>query len=144
MIRRPPRSTRTDTLFPYTTLFRSAVVQVVSFSGASGHRRQHKRSQQQRRDRPAVPEWSRDEGVGTGAGGAVRGHGRTLHRQATALAAARPGAQNHFSGLSLPATSAMPWPTSPTKPAPASPPSPTTSAPVAATRPDPPAPSPPT
>src|SRR3546814_5621835 len=26
MIRRPPRSTRTDTLFPYTTLFRSASV----------------------------------------------------------------------------------------------------------------------
>src|SRR3546814_2712989 len=25
MIRRPPRSTRTDTLFPYTTLFRSTV-----------------------------------------------------------------------------------------------------------------------
>src|SRR3546814_19339537 len=25
MIRRPPRSTRTDTLFPYTTLFRSNV-----------------------------------------------------------------------------------------------------------------------
>src|SRR3546814_18967638 len=24
MVRRPPRSTRTDTLFPYTTLFRSA------------------------------------------------------------------------------------------------------------------------
>src|SRR3546814_15264575 len=28
MIRRPPRSTRTDTLFPYTTLFRSQVVDV--------------------------------------------------------------------------------------------------------------------
>src|SRR3546814_1003787 len=27
MIQRPPRSTRTDTLFPYTTLFRSAVLQ---------------------------------------------------------------------------------------------------------------------
>src|SRR3546814_5020123 len=27
MIRRPPRSTRTDTLFPYTTLFRSNVGQ---------------------------------------------------------------------------------------------------------------------
>src|SRR3546814_15090310 len=27
MIRRPPRSTRTDTLFPYTTLFRSTVDQ---------------------------------------------------------------------------------------------------------------------
>src|SRR3546814_7022948 len=28
MIRRPPRSTRTDTLFPYTTLFRSLGVDV--------------------------------------------------------------------------------------------------------------------
>src|SRR3546814_5394650 len=28
MIRRPPRSTRTDTLFPYTTLFRSGQVAV--------------------------------------------------------------------------------------------------------------------
>src|SRR3546814_2864422 len=27
MIRRPPRSTRTDTLFPYTTLFRSQQLQ---------------------------------------------------------------------------------------------------------------------
>src|SRR3546814_9386121 len=26
MIRRPPRSTRTDTLFPYTTLFRSVLL----------------------------------------------------------------------------------------------------------------------
>src|SRR3546814_10247759 len=29
MIRRPPRSTRTDTLFPYTTLFRSQVQAVL-------------------------------------------------------------------------------------------------------------------
>src|SRR3546814_1069852 len=29
MIRRPPRSTRTDTLFPYTTLFRSLVGELV-------------------------------------------------------------------------------------------------------------------
>src|SRR3546814_1989814 len=28
MIRRPPRSTRTDTLFPYTTLFRSRTVHI--------------------------------------------------------------------------------------------------------------------
>src|SRR3546814_3339807 len=28
MIRRPPRSTRTDTLFPYTTLFRSGAAQL--------------------------------------------------------------------------------------------------------------------
>src|SRR3546814_3146546 len=33
MIRLPPRSTRTDTLFPYTTLFRSV-----------GHRREHRSS----------------------------------------------------------------------------------------------------
>src|SRR3546814_1869016 len=29
MIRRPPRATRTDTLFPYTTLFRSLIVLTV-------------------------------------------------------------------------------------------------------------------
>src|SRR3546814_5805098 len=29
MIRRPPRSTRTDTLFPYTTLFRSGLAGLV-------------------------------------------------------------------------------------------------------------------
>src|SRR3546814_16683028 len=29
MIRRPPRSTRTDTLFPYTTLFRSTPMNAV-------------------------------------------------------------------------------------------------------------------
>src|SRR3546814_15759742 len=28
MLRRPPRSTRTDTLFPYTTLFRSIAAQI--------------------------------------------------------------------------------------------------------------------
>src|SRR3546814_6603229 len=28
MIRRPPRSTRTDTLFPYTTLFRSILLEL--------------------------------------------------------------------------------------------------------------------
>src|SRR3546814_14241866 len=33
MIRRPPRSTRTDTLFPYTTLFRS----VDAASNEEGH-----------------------------------------------------------------------------------------------------------
>src|SRR3546814_14760782 len=32
MIRRPPRSTRTDTLFPYTTLFRSAALRDAAIS----------------------------------------------------------------------------------------------------------------
>src|SRR3546814_2615559 len=35
MIRRPPRSTRTDTLFPYTTLFRSLGSQALTETG--GH-----------------------------------------------------------------------------------------------------------
>src|SRR3546814_2810896 len=38
MIRRPPRSTRTDTLFPYTTLFRSRkVVNISSTSALNGN-----------------------------------------------------------------------------------------------------------
>src|SRR3546814_5277444 len=35
MIRRPPRSTRTDTLFPYTTLFRSTAVKRMIAGGCS-------------------------------------------------------------------------------------------------------------
>src|SRR3546814_11255475 len=35
MIRRPPRSTRTDTLFPYTTLFRSGVASLIR-NGSDG------------------------------------------------------------------------------------------------------------
>src|SRR3546814_2159663 len=36
MIRRPPRSTRTDTLFPYTTLFRSALSAAAGLSAGRG------------------------------------------------------------------------------------------------------------
>src|SRR3546814_2061773 len=47
MIRRPPRSTRTDTLFPYTTLFRSVAgnrageVGEVIGADADDHREDH-------------------------------------------------------------------------------------------------------
>src|SRR3546814_7016753 len=37
MIRRPPRSTRTDTLCPYTTLFRSCRDRIRSFGGYAPH-----------------------------------------------------------------------------------------------------------
>src|SRR3546814_2907344 len=37
MIRRPPRSTRTDTLFPYTTLFRSALDRADARRGSGRH-----------------------------------------------------------------------------------------------------------
>src|SRR3546814_11377237 len=36
MIRRPPRSTRTDTLFPYTTLFRSMSIDAAGGAGIAG------------------------------------------------------------------------------------------------------------
>src|SRR3546814_20763688 len=42
MIRRPPRSTRTDTLFPYTTLFRSKTLirrRLALMLGLARHRR---------------------------------------------------------------------------------------------------------
>src|SRR3546814_6303534 len=39
MIRRPPRSTRTDTLFPYTTLFRSLKRRGGGKSGTGGRTR---------------------------------------------------------------------------------------------------------
>src|SRR3546814_11576665 len=40
MVRRPPRSTRTDTLFPYTTLFRSQDVLAEAIQGNPGVARQ--------------------------------------------------------------------------------------------------------
>src|SRR3546814_8673585 len=36
MIRRPPRSTRTDTLLPYTTLFRSEGIRILHVDGLGG------------------------------------------------------------------------------------------------------------
>src|SRR3546814_17125812 len=42
MIRRPPRSTRTDTLFPYTTLFRSIFLLARARQRQFGGGRQHR------------------------------------------------------------------------------------------------------
>src|SRR3546814_12565347 len=51
MIRRPPRSTRTDTLFPYTTLFRSV-------EGALLHRHQGRNIAEFRVANHAIPKAS--------------------------------------------------------------------------------------
>src|SRR3546814_1170828 len=48
MIRRPPRSTRTDTLFPYTTLFRSGRQQGRRLDGGTARRARLPRCQDQR------------------------------------------------------------------------------------------------
>src|SRR3546814_6557168 len=50
MIRRPPRSTRTDTLFPYTTLFRSGVEILGLQPGPSGEERGFRAARLQRFD----------------------------------------------------------------------------------------------
>src|SRR3546814_16741918 len=42
MIRRPPRSTRTDTLFPYTTLFRSGLIDILAAAAEAEHRAAHR------------------------------------------------------------------------------------------------------
>src|SRR3546814_9199897 len=49
MRRRPPRSTRTDTLFPYTTLFRSLVVRALQVDHAFDRDRQAQAEQHQDR-----------------------------------------------------------------------------------------------
>src|SRR3546814_11422318 len=55
MIRRPPRSTRTDTLFPYTTLFRSAgeaaAVRADDLRDPRRYRRRHRESDAHEADR---------------------------------------------------------------------------------------------
>src|SRR3546814_6250023 len=68
MIRRPPRSTRTDTLFPYTTLFRSGLhrfelVEEIHVDGlhqafpegARGELRRRRIALQRRRGQPEQP-----------------------------------------------------------------------------------------
>src|SRR3546814_19030363 len=42
MIRRPPRSTRTDTLFPYTTLFRSRAVGLLGINVRKPRKRDYR------------------------------------------------------------------------------------------------------
>src|SRR3546814_13503162 len=87
MIRRPPRSTRTDTLFPYTTLFRSrpragtCQERKISSPGmaACGFARRRGprndvRGQGGNRD-------GRRDGPGRGRGAKARGAGREGHRQ---------------------------------------------------------------
>src|SRR3546814_1369955 len=74
MIRRPPRSTRTDTLLPYTTLFRSTH----STTGARPVRPPSTRCRWTRRER-RIPEW-RPRCAGDRAGRDDRHPGRRAAR----------------------------------------------------------------
>src|SRR3546814_1614365 len=66
MIRRPPRSTRTDTLFPYTTLFRS---QRDAGSGRIWSARQPAHERRASADRTGPPPLRRRDDAGGGAFG---------------------------------------------------------------------------
>src|SRR3546814_14472759 len=66
MIRRPPRSTRTDTLFPYTTLFRSTV-----FGADDLISRPRLKSLARRNDRAGLMNLSLHFGALLGTGGLI-------------------------------------------------------------------------
>src|SRR3546814_20076089 len=72
MILRPPRSTRTDTLFPYTTLFRSRQVEKRSDRAACRLARpqfEHLSEQHQHSDDRSGLEIDRDRAIGGSEGG---------------------------------------------------------------------------
>src|SRR3546814_2763282 len=80
MIRRPPRSTRTDTLFPYTTLFRSDLDAGARHADDAlewppGQRRDSQRHDAAH-DRPPRHEWRPLSGGGV----LRRGGARAVHR----------------------------------------------------------------
>src|SRR3546814_5775010 len=64
MIRRPPRSTRTDTLFPYTTLFRSCrgARDRPRGCGVVGRRRHGRRRQREARMIESLTAWAEQGG----------------------------------------------------------------------------------
>src|SRR3546814_15266435 len=55
MIRRPPRSTRTDTLFPYTTLFRSCMILLDTSAADAVHVMERARSEIERHTHEEMP-----------------------------------------------------------------------------------------
>src|SRR3546814_20513370 len=67
MIRRPPRSTRTDTLFPYTTLFRSSATGIRQLRGECRNGRR-KTSRAERPLRPGVSVFQDRGKCGTASG----------------------------------------------------------------------------
>src|SRR3546814_17539811 len=73
MIRLPPRSTRTDTLFPYTTLFRSAQDEMVRGQSANrGVDRSEGADEDERRASHSASAPCRGDHQGDGAGGQMR------------------------------------------------------------------------
>src|SRR3546814_2553594 len=88
MIRRPPRSNRTDTLFPYTTLCRSADIAPAATWRATGHGRRQPRA------------WRYAVAAGSGLVVPAGGCGATaVGRPAAGTAAQWPRSEEHTSEL---------------------------------------------
>src|SRR3546814_13166939 len=86
MIRRPPRSTRTDTLFPYTTLFRSpGNSRIAHLRGSERGPEGRYRSRHNRRSKGVTMKilqpagWSRPKGYSN----AIEARGRTRSEEHT-------------------------------------------------------------
>src|SRR3546814_11639692 len=92
MIRRPPRSTRTDTLFPYTTLFRSVPRRNGGDSVACRERADHARKERSGnaammgRETPRSSEPSAHGAVGRGYAPATRAVSEAVAPMASASA----------------------------------------------------------
>src|SRR3546814_4058777 len=102
MIRRPPRSTRTDTLFPYTTLFRSPE-ETTDGTAAAGAQSRGALSYARRRRRGPEERQLRDrQGRDGGSGRRERlrqvGH-RPLGHATAALPAGAARSEEHTSEL---------------------------------------------
>src|SRR3546814_5286387 len=93
MIRRPPRSTRTDTLFPYTTLFRSDDPGCLADGGCALRSSGKQTNTRGARQLPAVD----CRGVGANAGCARGGLSRRVRVGRGAAAARR--SEEHTSEL---------------------------------------------
>src|SRR3546814_3611061 len=84
MLRRPPRSTRTDTLFPYTTLFRSDVFGFQAVGRTNGQLEIVDGTQQDRIDLRGTARWRAVVGIaGAFQGGKYR---NLVHQDAGRLA----------------------------------------------------------
>src|SRR3546814_2324836 len=102
MIRRPPRSTRTDTLFPYTTLFRSAETR--RQTGGGNRAPAGEISEQRARGRPRQAEdadqagtWLQVDANGLRHDQGLRGHARPTQRTGPGMVPAR--SEEHTSEL---------------------------------------------
>src|SRR3546814_8311914 len=81
MIRRPPRSTRTDTLFPYTTLFRSDPRVAAVCFGADYRGHDHRRVDRERDRADAHLLWLDDPFAADLPGGRDRSEEHTSELQ---------------------------------------------------------------